>query len=329
MGLWDRLKGRVNDFSQVKKEMVIQLPYGLKEAMLANRIPDYGLDKRYKSCAENITDMLGCANSLPVTGEGFYGIDEELERAHGPEVRSYQQVLQNIGWGFNGKISNMEFNLKVLSGLDKFDSFYLQSEEGQFRSVNIPETKRKMSEEIIRAKAMKEELEYYAELSFRIKEKYICSLAKGAKTDFRPTFPQEFTENDFDKLVEFHLKYGIPGRRGTYSYDFKNIAEIRRQLGMPESSRLNELVAMRREEREKNRNYPIAIDKPKETVSEQASSAKVEPMATADAPVADNASQSKSIQSYLHEAQRERWNLIKENKRAKVREQIETGRDRH
>ncbi|MDD2433138.1 MAG: hypothetical protein PHX01_05505 [Clostridia bacterium] len=58
--------------------------------------------------------------------------------------------------------------------------------------------------------------------------------------------------------------------------------------------------------------------------------AKVETKATvtADAPVADNASQSKSIQSYLHEAQRERGNLIKENKRAKVREQIETGRDR-
>ncbi|MGI6588852.1 MAG: hypothetical protein ACOX2N_08825 [Peptococcia bacterium] len=224
MGLWDFIKGKVNDFSQVKKEMIIDLPLGLKKAMLANRIPDYDYDKYYKSYAEDITDMLGCVNSLPVTGEGVYGIVEELEDIRGSKFRSQKRLVQNIRSSFNQKISNMEFHLKSLSGLDKFDSFYIQSEEGQFKSVNIPETKRKINEEIVRAKTMKAELEYYAELSVRAMEKYICSFAKG----IRPEFPQKFTENDWDKLVEFHLKHGAPKKGWINGYDFENMAEIKK-----------------------------------------------------------------------------------------------------
>ena len=203
----------------------------------------YELDEKYKISGGKIGYLIGGIDSLPSSDKiEFILARVSAEDAQGFEWRSSQEVVNRIEEELGNEISDMKEDLKILNNLSsKGEPLTLVDEDSEYISVSISEIEEVLSKEITRAERMKEELTHYADLSIRALNSYVANYSDRLS-------PPRFTERDCDELIEFTLTHDVVSENEDNGYGIENIAEIRRKLSMPESSRLNEVLLTRVEE---------------------------------------------------------------------------------
>ena len=149
---------------------------------------------------------------------------------------------------FDRRISFLAKSVEELDDISRSGrKLYFYHKVGEiitYTTQNIPELLEISKGELKRAKAMKEELNHYIDLSERALNAYFSVLCEDERISSPP-----FTEQDCNELIEFTKKYYVLKGDKYNRVGLENIARIRKSLGMPESSIINELFLRQKEEK--------------------------------------------------------------------------------
>jgi hypothetical protein len=180
-------------------------------------------------------------DSLP----DYIEIQSALVEINEEDVASFkwynsEKIVNEIKNEFDNEILKMKGWLKELENISKEDGQVIGNEL-EYDVWDISEMQEILKKEIVRTEKELNDCIRYADLTERALNSYVAS--------FHDRLPSpEFTVQDCDELIELTWKYDNLSLNKFERFGLVNIAKIREKLGMPESSRINELLEERKRE---------------------------------------------------------------------------------